>query len=84
MSRRQTKIQLQLSPQDQESLRFQNPYLEWDYKQLMRQDFTSRVEPAVEREILEAIRKDLSIPAGYLEDYRIVYKENILLVISGR
>ena len=72
------KIKLQLSEIDQAELNYQNPILKWDFENLMKCPFTVSVR---DQDIIQAIRHDLSIPDGYLNEYRIVLQENTVLVI---
>lgn len=81
MSKKTIRVQLELSPKDQKDLNYQNPILEWDYQALTGEPSSFSINSATKDRIIRAIRKDLHIPPGYLEDYRIVFKENVLLVI---
>lgn len=75
---KRVRIQLELSPRDQKVLNYQTCVLEWDFENLMGRPLAQNEN---KDEVIQAIRKDISLPAGYLEDYQVVLSGNVLLVI---
>lgn len=78
---RRIKIQLELSKSDQTALGYQNPMLEWDFEGLLGIPFEFEIGSALRNDIIQAIRKDIMLPDGYLENYRVVYNDKRILVI---
>jgi hypothetical protein len=75
---KRVKIQLTLSKEDQTELNYQNPNLEWDFEYLMGKSWTVDVS---DYDIIKAIRNDIGIPDAYLNSYRVLINQNILLVV---
>lgn len=77
---KRTKIQLQLSESDQKELNYQNPLLEWDFEELMRRQWSVK---DTDQDIIQAIRNDIGIPDAYLNDYKVIIQQNVLMVVKS-
>lgn len=81
MKKKDIKVQLQLSPQDQKELNYTSPDLDFEFESLMKREFVLPITDDFKNELIQAIKADVHIPDAYLNNYKAVFKEGIILVL---
>lgn len=79
MTKRQIRIQLELTKKDQKLLGRPSTY-SWDFQELMKMPLSFEVDDSFRNDILRAIESSLNLPSGQLKGYRIVFKDNVLVI----